>query len=53
MRLVQMHLCLGPSALTTTRLMVVDNTFRSSFSENHVSKGLLKSFWEEMFQIVW
>lgn len=53
MRLVQMYLCLGPSALTTTKLMIVDNTVRSSFFENHLSKGLLKSFWEEMFLIVW
>lgn len=53
MRLVQMYLCLGPSALTTTKLMVVDNTFGSSFFENHLSKGLLISFWEEMFLIMW
>lgn len=44
---------LGPSALTATKLMVVDNTLRSSFFEKHLSEGLLKGFWEEMFQIVW
>lgn len=53
MRLVQMHLCLGPSALTSTKLVAVDSIFRSSFFENHVSKGLLKSFWEGMILIMW